>query len=287
MILLRVVVFILVENIKTMDRIMLYLVCLIVFAMVALWMASTKSYELFDQQGAPQLTFDNTDVYMINLDRNAERLESFIEQYMQSELRYKQFQRIPAVDGSTLNIKEYVTPFAYKEITEIEKTGYRTKHYQLTRGAIGCYLSHVKAYNLISKADADYAIIFEDDAWVDPAIMSKLNKVLGSMDNSWDILVLGCHCIVCEKHDTYSDIQKFFLLHGYVIKKSSAEKLGATLQDIKISQQIDSEMSDMATQGQLRIYCLKTQLAKQKALGTDIQMPLKVMPGVNPYTTLI
>lgn len=247
-----------------------------------------KVQELFQQEkSGTTFTFENTDIYMINLDRNAERLESFIEQYLVSDLRHKQFQRIPAVDGSSLNIKDEVTPNAYSEINEIEKTGYRTKHYQLTRGAVGCYLSHVKAYKLIAEGDSDYAIIFEDDTSIEPRLFHKLNQVVKTMDDSWDMLMLGCHCIVCEKYDTYSDLTKFFFTHGYVVKKSSATKLLALLTEKKISQQIDSEMSDMVTRGNLKIYCLKKQLAKQKGMGSDIQMPLKVMPGVNPYTTLV
>jgi GR25 family glycosyltransferase involved in LPS biosynthesis len=227
------------------------------------------------------------DVYMINLDRNADRLESFIEEYMMSDLRYKQFQRVTAVDGSSLDIKQYISNFAYKEIMQIEKTGYRTKHYQLTRGAIGCYLSHMKVYDLIATGDTDYGIVFEDDVSIDKNVLSKLNTVLTTMDDTWDIMLLGCHCIVCDKYETYFDIEKFFLLHGFVIKKTSAIKIMEILRNKKITQQIDSELSDMITQEHIKIYCLKTQLAKQQGFDTNIQTPLKVMPGVNPYTTLL
>lgn len=264
--------------------------CLILVVVLGVcWSLKPAYFERFVQDDLnSRITLSNTSIYMINLDRNADRLESFIEQYMMSDLRYKQFQRIPAVDGKDLDIKSYVTNHAYKEIMQIEKTGYRTKHYQLTRGAIGCYLSHVKAYELVEQGDSDYAIIFEDDVAIDPQLLFKLNKIIETMDDNWDMLVLGCHCIVCEKHESYLDIEKFFFMHGYVVKKNSAKKLGELLKAKKISQQIDSEISDMITQGHFRVYCLKDRLANQSGdFETTIQTPLKVMPGINPYTTLI
>ena len=248
-----------------------------------------KANSLLELFASPKqiINFDNTDIYMINLDRNADRLESFIEQYMMCDLRYKQFQRIPAVDGSSLDIKQYISNFAYKEIMQIEKTGYRTKHYQLTRGAIGCYLSHIKVYELIAAGESDYGIVFEDDVMIDKNVLSKLNKVLPTMDDDWDMLLLGCHCIVCDKFESYYKLEKFFLLHGFVMKKSAAIKILEILRNKKITQQIDSELSDMITQGHVNVYCLKSQLAKQQDFDTNIQTPLKVMPGVNPYTVLV
>ena len=237
-------------------------------------------------QGA-KFTMNNTAIYMINLDRNQDRLESFIEQYMMSDLRYKQFHRIAAVDGTSINVKDVVSPTAFDEITQIEKTGYRTKHYQLTRGAIGCYLSHIKAYDYIAAGEADYGLIFEDDVKIDPVLLAKLNAVVAAMDDTWDMLLLGCHCIICEKRNTYYNLEKFFLMHGYIVRKESAAKLSTMLKAKPISQQIDSEISDMISQGHFKVYCLKNSLATQSGFETNIQMPLKVMPGVNPYTTLI
>ena len=249
------------------------------------------SMEMFEGGGGAggkqQFKLENFSVYMINLDRNTERLEYFIEQYMMSDLRYKQFQRISAVDGTSINVKDAVSPMAFDEITQIEKTGYRTKHYQLTRGAIGCYLSHVKAYELIAAGDAQYGFIFEDDASIDPMLLTKLNKVVDGIDNSWDMLYLGCQCIICEKHASYYNLEKFFLTHGYIVKKEAAGKLAGMLNAKKISQQIDSEISDLISQGHFKVYCLRNSLSTQKGFETDIQTPLKVMPGVNPYTTLI
>ena len=231
----------------------------------------------------------DTTIYLINLDRNPERLEAFIEQYMMSDLRYKQFQRLSAVDGREIeNIQEHINNQAFQEIQQIEKTGYRTKHYQLTRGAIGCYMSHMKAYKEIADGASKYGLIFEDDVRIDRNILRRLNNLLSGIPNDWDMLLLGCHCIICDKYDVYYDTDKFFLLHCYVIKKASAKKLHLQLSKIKIKQQIDSELSDLVMSGSLKIYCLRESLSKQSGeFDTDIQTPLKVMPGIDPYVTLL
>ena len=237
------------------------------------------------QDGIPLL---DTEIYLINLENNTDRLEFFIEQYMNSDLKYKKFNRVNAIDGKTLNIKEYVSPRAYLELQQIEKNGFRTKHYQLTRGAVGCYLSHMLTYEtFIEDNDKDYGLIFEDDVKIDPKFFYKLNKALPSIPNDWDILLLSCYCIKCEKKDVYYNTERFWWLNSYVIKRESAKKILDILKNKLIEQQIDSELSDMIIEDKIKIYCLKDSISRQTGVfDTTIQMPLKEINGINPYATL-
>jgi len=276
-----------------------YIIVFLLVVFSVLYILYYKKIENFDQSQSqsqretqlvvPDIDIKDTGIYLINLDRNPDRLESFIEQYMMCDLRYKQFQRISAVDGAKIpDIEDVVSDAAYGEIQQIEKTGYRTKHYQLTRGAIGCYLSHLKAYELIAMGNDDYGLVFEDDVFIDKNIFKRLNKLLAGIPNDWDMLLLGCHCILCDKYDVYYDTRKFFLMHCYIVKKTSASRLWALLKREKIKQQIDSEISDLVSTGSIKIYCLRESLAKQSGVfSTNIQTPLKVMPGIDPYVTLI
>ena len=273
---------------------MLYLIvsilCIFIILTTLSWFAFRQrntpvESEHFNQCAKQGIPLDKTDVYLINLKRNGDRLEHFIEQYMKSDLRYKAFNRLDAIDGSAIIVDEYVTPKALQEIRDIEKNGYRTKHYQLTKGAIGCYLSHQKLYDMIVASDAEYGLIFEDDVMIDASIYKKLNKHIESIPNDWDILLLGCQCISCEKHLMYLNIKRFFLMHSYLIKKEAAIKLKSYLSSKKIAQQIDSELSDLSMDGQLKIYCLKTPICRQGGgFRTTIQKPIKQLPGVNPYS---
>lgn len=226
-------------------------------------------------------------VYLINLDRNKERLEHFLEQYLMSDLRYKQFQRFRAVDGKVLDVSKLLTDKAYNEVMSIEKTGFRTKHYQLTRGAIGCYLSHLNLYKTISEGDKPYGLVFEDDIIISNNIFANLNKALANIPNDWDMLLLGCYCISCDRYEKYYDLDRFFLLHAYIIKKEAAARIYEELNAKKIVQQIDSELSDMINVGKLKVYCLRNMIAKQGGkFRTTIQTPLKMVPGTNPYMSI-
>lgn len=232
------------------------------------------------------LKLNDVDIYLINMEKNSERLERFIEQYMLSDLRYKQFMRFNAVDGSKIDIKPYVSSHAKEELSEINKKGYRTKHYQLTNGAVGCYLSHLNVMKKIAHGDSPYGLVFEDDVMIDNNIFSRLIKSLEKIPNDWDILLLGCQCILCDKYEKYYDTERFFLMHAYIIKKESAKAVYDFLDKKKIDQQIDSELSDMVQQNKLRVYCLKDTIARQSGFRTTIQMPLKLMSGVNPFQTV-
>jgi len=261
--------------------------CVVVVAILSSCLYFKKEIEHFSDGTAcfePGLALKSVDIYLINLDRNKDRLDFFIEQYMKSDLRSKQFKRISAIDGKKLAIQEFVTPKAYTEITQVEKTGFRTKHYQLTRGAIGCYLSHLMAYDIIANGDAEYGLIFEDDVSINPDFWLKLNKILPSIPNDWDVLLMSCYCILCQKLDVYYNTERFWWMHCYIIKKDVAKRLADTLKSKLIEQQIDSELSDMVTEGHLKIFCLKETLSKQTGhFATDIQTPVS---GVNPYATL-
>jgi GR25 family glycosyltransferase involved in LPS biosynthesis len=246
-----------------------------------------ETYKNYCTKGGIKL--NDVDIYLINMQANSDRLESFIEQYMMSDLRYKKFSRFAAVDGATLDTGAFVTQFALDEINTTLSSGYRTKHYQLTKGAVGCYLSHLSLYNKIAKGDAPYGLIFEDDVRIDSNLFAKINKNLETIPNNWDILLFGCHCIVCDKFEKHYDAERFFLLHAYIVKKESARKIFNYLDKKKIEQQIDSELSDMVTVGQLKIFCLRDTIARQdnRTFRTTIQTPLKMVAGVDPYQSII
>lgn len=231
---------------------------------------------------------NNLDIYLINLNRNLERRHFFIEQYQKSDLNTIVFKRISAIDGKQLNIQEFVTPLAYKEIRQIHDTGHRIKHYQLTEGAVGCYLSHLIAYDHIASNDKEYGLIFEDDVKIDVKILNKINKLVNSIPNDWDILLLSCHCIICDKKEIYYNTERFFWLHSYIIKKESAKKLSLMLKKKLVEQQIDSELSDMATKGIIKIYCSKENMSQQTGFfATEIQTPVKLTNGIDPYISIL
>ena len=234
-----------------------------------------------------EITMSNITIYLINMAKSHDRYKRFKDSIQKSDLRPVGFTRIEGVNGRAQNLKKLVSPQAYQNIIKSEKTNYRRYHYELTRGAVGCYLSHINVYKSVLQQDTEYAIIFEDDVrLIKPNILEEINKVLPTIPEDWDILLLGCVCFVCGKFVNYYDVNRYFLMHGYIVKKSSAEKILHMIENEPIEQQIDAKFSDLAERGLLKIYCLRNKLAVQWDMGTNIQIPVKNFKGVNPFDAL-
>lgn len=76
------------------------------------------------------------DCYVINLERNKERMQNIQDTYDLSDLRSRPLIRVEAVDGKKMDINKYVTPLAYKGVLELEKN--KRKTVSFTNNTRGC-----------------------------------------------------------------------------------------------------------------------------------------------------
>lgn len=238
------------------------------------------------QEPPPVLNSTNFDVYLINLDRKPERLKHFIRAYGNIDLKFKRFERVEAVDGQTIPLERYMAPYAFEEMNNTLKRGYRTRHNQLTPGGVGCYLSHMKVMKSIASSNKEFGVVFEDDIMFNVAnVFVSINSMLSQVPDDWDIILLGCICNKCKSFVRYREARHFFLMHAYIVRKSGAQKILNLIEFKPIKQQIDSELSALAQRGDVRIYCLSRSLASQdsKINQTTIQMPLKIVAGIDPF----
>ena len=223
------------------------------------------------------LIYKDTDtiqnIYLINLKRRPDRLRLFIESYNQCGLKQKQLTKFNAVDGGTLDISTVpLTSLAILELKQLETIGFRYKHYQLTKGAIGCYLSHVKVWENIIASEKSSAFIFEDDARPPPNFKRLVNKEMKNIPDDWDIVLFGKHCYDCEDKGKYLKVNRFILLHGYMISKRGILKIFNEKNLFPISQQLDAYLSEISNI--LNIYSPKNNLVFQSHSRTDIQAPI-------------
>jgi GR25 family glycosyltransferase involved in LPS biosynthesis len=253
----------------------------------------TETYvDYIENLGAPlyNLMPSDFEIFLINLASKKDRLDNFINVYNKTDLYgIKNFQRISAVNGRELKLDRYVSKTGLQDIEMIETRGYRIRHNQLTRGAVGCYLSHLNIYKIVRNNKIPYALIFEDDVkFKSYDLYRKMRILMAKIPDDWDMLLLGCACHVCTHNGEYRDVDHFFLLHAYVIKLSGAEKILNAIEFLPIRQQIDSELSALASKNIIKVYCSTTPLVWQdpKINKTTIQTPLKLSPNVNPYELL-
>ncbi len=224
--------------------------------------------------------------FYINMDKNKERNEMFKQMRNNSDLKKMDISRYSAVVGSKVNLSEHLTPDALYELNQFEITGYRTKHYQLTRGGVGCFLSHYNlAKQLLSDNSVDYYLIMEDDIVTEQNVASEIKKEIRTAPKGWDMLLFGYSRLVPmnKVDDDWVKVRAFWGMYGYVINKNGARKLVQEVDSKKIDGQIDSYLARMVQKGQFNLYAINQVLIKHVETGTDIQIPLARKEGVDPF----
>jgi GR25 family glycosyltransferase involved in LPS biosynthesis len=214
---------------------------------------------------------DDFDCYLINLEKNPERLRDFSKYYDESDLSTTPFVRIDAIngkmiDGDTEAYKKYISPNSVLEIP-------------FTAGMVGCFLSHLSAYEKINNSDKPYGLIFEDDAIMNKEMYEKnIKGVLKDIPDDWDIILFGYDINnpqyhKFEKFDKYYKMQEFWGLHGYMLSKRSAQKLVDLMQPPFIHQ-LDGEVCILAREDKVKIYGIETPVVFQVSKWqTDVQPP--------------
>jgi glycosyl transferase family 25 len=114
-----------------------------------------------------------------------------------------------AVDGSTL------------DIDKLKKDGIISNNNTLTKGEIGCYLSHV---HLLKKAlnSKKPVLILEDDAKIEVDTLNKIKKVIENPPKDWDLIFLGYNYY--EEYSTFKQINYLHGTHAYLINTKNLTK---------------------------------------------------------------
>lgn len=194
-------------------------------------------------------------VYLINLDSRKDRLNIFLKNY---NLKFN-YEIIRAID------KIYINPFElYKNnilgiigLNNLKKN-IRHSHYEFnSKGAIGCYLSHIKTWEKIIEDNVDYGIIYEDDVEINKKINEEIiYNYIKNLPKDWDILLLNKNRIKGKKYKkNIYKIEKFICTHSYIIKKTSINKIINNI--YPINQQIDFKLSILAKKKIINIYHYK------------------------------
>ena len=201
------------------------------------------------------------DCYVINLDKNENRLQKFTSNYVSSGLKNEPFVRIKAIYGKEINYKDYIS-----DKVEIK----------MTPGMVGCFLSHLQLYDTILKCNKEYALVFEDDANITKDLnLSMISSMFDSIPEDWDIILIGYDISnpihKYEKFDGYLRMYNFWGTHAYFIKKTAAAKL-LNLVKTPFTNQIDHVMGDLCKKGMLNVYGIPNCLVFQDSRYTDVQV---------------
>ena len=193
--------------------------------------------------------------FVINLQERCDRLEHIIKQ-MEKENIYWTW--IEGVDKNLINRKDY------------DIDCYRS----ISKGSIGCYLSHYKCYE---KATEDLLLVFEDDVILEESFNELLKEAIDKVPKDFDVLFLGGTASYWKRHcHTYGKIKRvennyfkvngdFYGAEGYVIT-ARARKI---MIENKFPIRYPGGDIPLCRNG-LNVYCLKDKICRQARMGSDI-----------------
>lgn len=147
------------------------------------------------------------DIYVINLDKDTERLEK-----MQARLNPNEFTRISGIYGNG---------YDYSNDDSI----YFTCKHMCPKSVIGCAKSHHLALKtFLETSDKEYVLILEDDAEpVYPDYINRINDVLNNAPENWDIIKLDWISNIPYLNSKFSLFS--WLATALIIKKNAAEQI--------------------------------------------------------------
>lgn len=161
--------------------------------------------------------------YLINMDKDVERLEHMRAQAAQKGI---DFVRLPAINGRDMPEDEF------KAFCD------KAPRRKWTRGAMGCFLSHRKAWQAVASHDDEFGLVLEDDMFLSGdfgAFVSDLSWIPADADivrleTSTNRLKLGRPApshgrSVCRLDSTS------WCAGAYIIRRRTAERLLATPED--------------------------------------------------------
>ena len=178
---------------------------------------------------------------VINLARRRDRLRT-----IRGVLRgaVSSWERIDAVDGKSLTWAEASKHLRSKALANAQwaeardvpticsKTGSFSPH--LTLGAVGCALSHRKAWERLASSDRDWALILEDDVTrVAEELEATLERCVASLPSSWQLCLVGFHESTGQLLPRGQRLRLSELgpdegqtgLFGYLLRRSAASEL--------------------------------------------------------------
>ena len=223
-------------------------------------------------------------VMLINMDSRKDRLEVFHKEYMESDMKDLPYERISAVVGkeSGWQTASWISESAKKDLEYVREKGERYKDQQLTEGAVGCYLSHLKIWERAAKMK-NGVIVCEDDLDVPLEWRQKMHEGIRQAEQAMKgselpyIVLFQIWTLYLGEFDY--PMNELFEATGrdftgtacYYISSKSAAKFVKLLQPIDV--QIDAQISEAGKQGKLRIFSYRF-LEQKGDRDSDIQVPV-------------
>uniref|UniRef100_A0A8P0PNW8 Collagen beta(1-O)galactosyltransferase 2 n=2 Tax=Canis lupus familiaris TaxID=9615 RepID=A0A8P0PNW8_CANLF len=168
------------------------------------------------------------EIFMINLKRRKDRRDRMLRTLYEQEIDVK---IVEAVDGKALNTSQL------KALNIEMLPGYRDPYSSrpLTRGEIGCFLSHYSVWKEVIDRELEKTLVIEDDVRFEHQFKKKLMKLMDDIDQAqldWELIYIGRKRMqVKEPEKAVPNVGNLveadysYWTLGYVISLEGAQKL--------------------------------------------------------------
>jgi GR25 family glycosyltransferase involved in LPS biosynthesis len=228
-------------------------------------------------QSTTTMFAEPAEMILINMDSRKDRLDNFTRTYNNSDVKdVIPLKRQSAVVGKNVDWRPLVSEKVAKEMDENVKSGRRI--HLLTPGGIGCYLSHLEAYNKCVRSGKPI-IICEDDIELTHDFHTKIKTALTKVPYNENTVILFHAICSGQNHkgdvnkctpieDNLYDVERFWSLACYYITPTAAQTI---LDNSKpIEYEIDALIGKLKRDGKLNLYYYA--IVQPGLLGTDIQL---------------
>ena len=224
---------------------------------------------------------DDIDFYVITMGEK-DRLKN-IEKQVNSMKKNNEnivMNIVDAVIGKNLDIDKLVSektliPDIYENIH-----GKFNKEFENRKNEVGCFMSHLKIYNMIkdkisNNTNKKYSVIFEDDFDLPDDFVNKLDNLHKKTENyipDFDYLFLGISCGANGKHivdDIFYIPGGCFGTYGYIINNNSIDKILNSLQYIYTT--VDVEIFDKCINNELTGFYVNPSIVYPGGFETTIR----------------
>jgi glycosyl transferase, family 25 len=172
--------------------------------------------------GRPQAA--NLEPVIVSLRRRPDRWQKVVHEL--AKVGIARPAKFIAVDGATLSEPELAS--LVHNVRELSNSP--TSHTQLTRPAIGCFLSHLQIWQRLLDGNREYLVILEDDVVPSPHYSAAYaREILSSIPADADLVLLGCTIMagLAEKTATRSLSRVYYFngTYAYLITRKGCANL--------------------------------------------------------------
>lgn len=189
-------------------------------------------------------------IYCINMDKDVQRWDTVKESFNNLSCKENfKLNRISAVVGTSLNLDELNLSIRTRACFDEPRTSHETIN---KLAQIGCYLSHIKCWELFNNSSEKCVLICEDDVIFNNELCTKAITLWNNLESQYKDkpLMLMLNYVSIFYNPTYEDDDimrangRFFGTAAYIINKNAVNLLLEKCYPMEV--QVDSLISFLA-----------------------------------------